>query len=233
MKVMKKENIPNLLSLFRILLVPVYILSFFAVFPFFNGDSGIFASGIIFVLAGITDAADGFLARKKGWISDTGKLLDPLADKLMELSVSLCLAIRMRGLFIVLAAIIFLKEIIMVTGAYLILSKRKVVVFSVWYGKAATCIWYVLICLVTFFRGFRESRVFCNALCIALIVIMALAFIMYMRAYRREISDTKTVLRENRHTHKAERKAKRQKRKKYRQKRKTSSGKRKKVKKSK
>lgn len=191
---LKKESIPNYLSLFRILLVPAYILFFFGNGLFRDLDHNMFAAGVVFFVAGLTDALDGFLARKFNWISDIGKLLDPLADKLMELSVTICLAIRFRGPFIVLACFIIVKELAMIIGAALLLSKSNVVVSSVWYGKAATIVWYILVCLLTFVPKARAELWFCDMLCIILIVIMILAFLMYIRNYSMQLKETKDVI---------------------------------------
>ena len=73
---MKLKHIPNILSIIRMLLVLVFILVFF-----FVSHS---LSIVIFLLAGLTDVIDGYLARKNNWITDLGKVLDPLADKLMQ-----------------------------------------------------------------------------------------------------------------------------------------------------
>lgn len=193
----KKESIPNYLSLFRILLVPAYILFFFGNGVFSDLNHNMFAAGVVFFVAGLTDALDGFLARKFNWISDIGKLLDPLADKLMELSVTICLAIRFRGPFIVLASFIIVKELAMIIGAALLLSKSNVVVSSVWYGKAATIVWYILVCLLTFVPQARDELWFCNVLCVVLIVIMILAFLMYIHNYSIQLKETKDVIVEN------------------------------------
>lgn len=190
----KKENIPNFISVFRILLVPVYILLFFDAFG--KGDLGfaMFSSGITFIVAGVSDALDGFLARRNHWVSDVGKLLDPLADKLMELAVAVSLAVRFGEAFVFLAVIVIAKEIVMIVGAYLMMSKSQFVVFSVWYGKLATLIWYVLICMMHFFPAFRQNTVLCNAVCIVLILMMIMAFMMYLLNYSSEILNTKAVI---------------------------------------
>ncbi len=190
----KKEQIPNCISLFRIFLIPIYVLLFFSVLKPF-ALKGATAAGIIFLIAGISDALDGFLARKNGWITNTGKLLDPFADKLFELVVALCLAIELRGPFIILAAIIVTKELIMIVGAYLIMSKSHVYVSSVWCGKVATIVWYVLVCVVHFFPiTTDEDLLFCNVLCIVLILVMAMAFVMYVFNYAAQIQTTKDAI---------------------------------------
>ena len=177
MATFKKEQIPNIISTFRIMLVPLYVLLFFGIIPTVNP---LLFSGIVFILAGISDLADGYLARKNHWITDTGKLLDPFADKLLELAVTICLAIHFRRAFLVLAGITIIKEAIMIVGAYIILRRGKYAVFSAWYGKAATFAWFLTVFLVSFFPSAEDNYLWCNIVCIVLISIMTFAFVMYV-----------------------------------------------------
>lgn len=187
------NQIPNYISLFRIVLIPVYALFFFDAFHFDN-IKPLVAAGIVFIIAGISDAVDGFLARKNHWITDVGKLLDPLADKLLEVVVAICLAIQFGGPFSILAAIIIFKEIVMIVGAYLIMSKSKVYVSSVWCGKLATIVWYVLLCVVHFFPMVESNLLLSYFLCIVLILVMNLAFVVYAFNYASQIQSTKDAI---------------------------------------
>ena len=183
----KKEQIPNYISLFRIFLVPVYVLLFFGVIPW---GEPLVSSGIVFVLAGISDLVDGYLARRNHWISDLGKLLDPFADKMMELAVTICLMIRFGGAFILLAVITVLKELVMIVGAYIILRRGKFAVSSVWYGKMATLSWFITVFAVSFIPSTSGSGLWRHVTCFALIGIMAFAFVMYVIHFRKIIART-------------------------------------------
>ena len=190
----KVSHIPNYISFFRIVLVPIYILFFFEKLgdPF---DFGYLpTAGLVFILAGISDAVDGYLARRNHWITDIGKLLDPFADKLLEVTVTVCLAIEFGGPFTILAAIIISKEIVMIVGAYLIMSKSNVYVSAVWCGKLATIVWYVLICVVHFYQDFARFDLICDILCIVLILVMLMAFVMYVFNYANQIQTTKDAI---------------------------------------
>ena len=122
-------NIPNILTLVRMGLIPVFIVLYY------NGLTK--AAFAVYVAACVTDALDGYLARKHNQVTAFGKLMDPLADKLMQLSMMTCLAstghLPWWVLFVLLG-----KEIIMVTGGTLLLKKRNVVVMSNFSGKIAT-----------------------------------------------------------------------------------------------
>jgi CDP-diacylglycerol--glycerol-3-phosphate 3-phosphatidyltransferase len=90
------------------------------------------------VTAFLTDVLDGYLARKHGWVSNIGKLLDPLADKLMTLAALVCIYLgKLKSMYLVLFLLMALKELLMVIGG-VFLAKRKVVVSAAWPGKIAT-----------------------------------------------------------------------------------------------
>ena len=75
-------NIPNILTLIRVALIPIFILLFYMPFHW-----SYLAAAVVFTLASITDWLDGYLARKRGLVSLVGKLLDPLADKLLVMAI--------------------------------------------------------------------------------------------------------------------------------------------------
>lgn len=129
------KQVPNILTIIRFLLIPVIL------FYIFTGNY--LAAFIVFTVSGLTDIADGFIARKFNFISNFGKLMDPLADKLTQISVLLSLTvIRIIPVWIV--VIVLVKEIIMVSGASFLYGK-DVVVYSRWYGKLATVLFYIAI----------------------------------------------------------------------------------------
>ena len=135
-------NIPNALTILRLFMVPVFV------FLYSNGDSFEIrlSSAIVFILAAFTDVLDGYIARKYNLITDFGKLADPVADKLMQLSAIGCLALNGRiSLWIV--ALFVLKEALMIVGG-LSLLKDKFVVQSKWSGKIATVILFITVIII-------------------------------------------------------------------------------------
>jgi len=145
----KLKYIPNILSAVRIMLVPVFMYSFFNYF-----DEKIYLPLIVFVVAGMTDIIDGYLARRNNWITSLGKFLDPLADKLLQCSVLVCFVLRgfvpwwLAGMFIA-------KELFMICGALIVLKKIHVTVKSNWYGKFTTAVFYAIALLVFIFQIFN------------------------------------------------------------------------------
>ncbi len=127
-------TIPNLISVIRILLVPV-----FCVFYFTPGMK-IYAFAAL-VLSGISDVLDGYIARKYNQISDLGKVLDPIADKLFHISTIGCIVLKgfvSPWLLLVVVA----KELFMAVGGIVFLKKTHAVIASRWYGKLASVLFF-------------------------------------------------------------------------------------------
>jgi len=134
-------NIPNIITIFRFFLVPLFVYVFFSGY-----DKNYMVSAGIFLLAGFTDVLDGYIARKYNMVTRWGKLMDPLADKLMQLAV--IISLWFKGLVPLWAIlVIFTKEVLMIIGG-IVLYKDKIVVSASWYGKAATCLFYLSILLI-------------------------------------------------------------------------------------
>ena len=92
----------------------------------------------VFVFAFFTDVLDGQLARANGWVTNLGKLLDPLADKLMTLAALICIYFgKHKTIYLILFLLMAIKELLMMVGG-LLLAKRNVVVMAYWPGKIAT-----------------------------------------------------------------------------------------------
>ena len=132
------KHIPNILSSLRIVMVGVFAWLFLSArIPVHY----LWALGV-FVLAFLTDVLDGFLARTFNWITPVGKLLDPLADKLMAITALVVILIGKAGqslfwIYLALVILVGVKEILMVVGGMIMLKQRKVA-YSDWYGKTAT-----------------------------------------------------------------------------------------------
>jgi cardiolipin synthase len=140
-----KKHIPNILSVIRLALIPLFI------YVFFLGKDKRLIALLVFALASSTDILDGYLARKYNWITPLGKILDPLADKLMQAAVLFCVAIENidRVFFIFLTGLFVIKESAMAIGSLIVIRKKHDIAVSNRYGKAATvaffCITAVLI----------------------------------------------------------------------------------------
>ncbi len=141
------KNIPNALTIVRFILIP------FIVYYIITGQY--VAGFIILTVSGLTDVLDGCIARKFNFITNFGKLIDPLADKTTQIAVLASLTFKgIIPLWILL--IVFLKEFVMIAGASFLYGK-KLVVSSKWYGKLATVLFYVAIVASLFIEYWNTS----------------------------------------------------------------------------
>ena len=129
-------TVPNILSLFRIALIPVLVLTYLSC-------DDIWLPASVLVLSGLTDLLDGWIARHFNQISEIGKLLDPIADKLTQFTVVVCLATTYPSLWW-LVALVAVKEILQGIGGLLLLNKNVKVVGAKWFGKVSTTLFYVV-----------------------------------------------------------------------------------------
>ena len=136
------KHVPNILTVLRFILIP------FTVYYLFN-DQFILAIVFLFI-SGLTDVLDGAIARKFNYITNFGKLIDPLADKITQLSLLGTLVLKnIVPLWIL--VIVLIKEAAMVAGAAFLYGK-ELVVSSKWYGKSATVLFYLAILISMIFR---------------------------------------------------------------------------------
>lgn len=136
-------NIANILTIFRFTLIPYFILVFFS-----NSQNNIYFSIIIFFVAGFTDILDGYIARNFNMITKLGTVLDPLADKLMLITVLTCFTIKdYIPIFIII--ILLIKELSMIFAG-IILYGQNIVIPANLFGKASTFLFYISILIVVF-----------------------------------------------------------------------------------
>jgi CDP-diacylglycerol--glycerol-3-phosphate 3-phosphatidyltransferase len=124
-------NVPNLLTLLRILLVPVLVVALLGETP--NGD---LLAALVFAAASLTDAIDGYLARSRQWVTTFGKLMDPLADKLLIIAALLAL-VSLERLAAWVAMVIIAREFA-VTALRMVATQQGVVIAAGPFGKAKT-----------------------------------------------------------------------------------------------
>lgn len=195
-------TIPNLLSAIRILIIPLFI------YLFYNGK--IFYSFIVILISGITDALDGFIARRFNQISNLGKLLDPLADKLNQVAIVLVLFLKFNSskdynihLFSYVFIIFFIKELIMVIGALILLLLGATPTSAEFYGKAATAVFYTVMGLILAFGrnfgAFSKYYEMSDKLVVGLVILSAMLTIIALFAYiPGSLKQAKIKLKENR-----------------------------------
>ncbi len=167
------KHIPNILTVLRFFLIPFIILSLV--------NDEYIAAIIILTLSGLTDVLDGAIARKFNIITNFGKLIDPLADKITQISILGTLVLKnIIPLWIL--VIVLVKEAAMVAGASFLYGK-ELVVSSKWYGKAATVLFYLAIVLSMIFKNLNiETNIDLIIYCIAVLMTVT-SFVMYFREF--------------------------------------------------
>ncbi len=126
-------NLPNKLTMMRVLLIPFFV--FFLLVPAF-ADSGKYIATVIFIIASLTDLLDGKIARKYNLVTNFGKFMDPLADKLLVCSALICL-VDMKKLASWIVIVIIAREFI-ISGFRLIAAEHQIVIAASYWGKFKT-----------------------------------------------------------------------------------------------
>ncbi len=178
-------TIPNLLTLLRFILLGVFMVLYL------NADTNTekYTAIVILAFGFLTDFFDGFIARRFNMISDLGKAIDPIADKLSHGVIMLCLCAKHR-LIILLVAILIIKESFMAVMG-IRNFKRGIVNSAKWFGKICTAILFVaLIALLVF----DLSSFWANTIIIFCAVIMLWSLVMYMIYFYKE---NKTIQADN------------------------------------
>lgn len=174
------KNIPNYLTVLRLFMIALFVLIFFAVHPL--------AALAIYILSGITDVLDGYLARRNGWITPLGKVLDPMADKLMQGAVLVTFTIA-GYLPWWLIVPFFVKEIAQGILGLLMFRRRSVITVSRWYGKFAITLFFSVVIITVFLKWLWPVQTAVGIVVFALwsltLLVMMIAFIAYLVLYIR------------------------------------------------
>lgn len=176
-RVFTKEQIltiPNLLSMVRLVLIPQIVWLYCV-----KGDH--IAAVLVVALSGITDVADGFIARKWNQVSDFGKILDPVADKLTQAALIGCLLDRYSWMLPLLVLFVA-KELIMAVSGLAVIRKSNVINSAQWFGKLSTVVLYVVMILLFLFPGVPETAA--NSMILLCAAVILLALVKYLLYYR-------------------------------------------------
>ena len=167
------KHVPNILTIVRFILIPFIV--------YFAMKEQYIITTIILIISGITDILDGIIARKFNFITDFGKLMDPLADKATQVATLVVLVLQNIIPFWILAVVI-IKEFIMVAGASFLYGKETVV-FSKWYGKLSTVLFYIAIFSSLIIKYFNITFNFANYIYYLAVAVTIFSLIMYFKAF--------------------------------------------------
>lgn len=167
-------TIPNILCYVRFALIPLYV------YIYINAASVkdyYFAAAVIFI-SGLTDFADGFIARRFNQITELGKFIDPLADKLTQAAIILTLMFRIKSMKL-LVILFLIKELFMaVNGAILLVKKGVKLDGAMWFGKVSTAVLYVSMFILILFTSL--DAVWVNSIIGVTTFFLLLSFFMYI-----------------------------------------------------
>ena len=175
----KKEvmTIPNLLSLFRLLLIPVYMVIYLKA----QETKDYIIAGVILALSCLTDMVDGKIARKYNLITTLGKFLDPLADKITQFTLILCLAIRHPVLWSVFILFV-MKELFQLVAGAMAAHHGYILKGALFSGKVCTTILFTSLVTLVVFPKLSEATISLIALIDGVFLMVAFAdyFITYL-----------------------------------------------------
>ena len=169
-------TIPNLLSLFRLLLIPVYACVYLTAT---ENDQYILAGGILAVSC-LTDMIDGKIARRYNMITTLGKVLDPLADKLTQLTLTVCLSLKYAVLYPVLGLFV-IKELFQLALGLVFLHRGKMLPGALMAGKVCTTVLFVSLIVLVLLPDIVPAAVSVIAAVDALF--LTISFVSYALAY--------------------------------------------------
>ena len=174
----KKEvfTIPNLLSLFRLALIPLYASLYLTA----ADDRDYLIAGGILAVSCLTDLIDGKIARKFHMISTLGKILDPLADKLTQFVLTLCLSMRYPVLIPVLALFV-VKELFQLIVGIVTLRRGKILPGALMAGKVCTTVLFISLTALVLLPRMAPAAV--SGIAVIDGAFLAISFISYIRAY--------------------------------------------------
>ena len=173
-------SVPNMITLVRIVLTPVFA------FLYLEGEQG--AALLVLALAAISDMLDGAIARRFGLITPLGKVLDPVADKVLQLAMMLCLVSRHGAVMLVLL-LHLLRELILGLMGALVYRRCGVLTGSRWYGKLCTGFMYAFLGLALLWIEMPEKILitglyFCAGLILCCLGLYAMEYVRIIKAHK-------------------------------------------------
>lgn len=176
----KKEifSIPNLMGYFRILLIPFFCYLYLTA----ENEQEYFLAALVVLISSLTDLFDGKIARRFHMVTELGKALDPIADKLTHAALAICLATR-YPLMWVLIALLAVKEGYMGIMGLIFLRKGKMLNGAMWFGKVCTAILFAGLFVLFLFP--EIPMVFVNGIIFGMMIVMGITLCMYIPVFKK------------------------------------------------
>lgn len=175
-------SIPNILGYFRILLLPLIVWRYVTA----DSIAEFHMAAVIIGISGITDFLDGFIARKFNMITNLGKIVDPVADKLTQAAIVFSLSFRFQWLIPVVVLFV-IKEGVMGIMGVILLKKGKMLNGAKWFGKVSTAVLYVVMFILILAPNIQEQ--IANTLIVLSGFLLLMSFILYIPVYKKILSE--------------------------------------------
>lgn len=177
-------TVPNILTYLRFVLVVPFVILFL--------QEKYLAAAVCIGLSGISDCLDGFFARKLNQVTQLGKLLDPIADKITLISVMFCMAFYAPNVIPILV-ILIAKDVAMLLGGVSLLKRKITPPAAEWFGKLATIVFYFAVCAIVFLKAVinYQSIIVDDILLSITAVVMLYALYRYYKIYKSLIKEDK------------------------------------------
>ncbi len=178
MKFSKKDlwTIPNILCYIRFLLIPAFVILYIKA----TTPSEYLRAAIIVFISGMTDFLDGFIARKYHMITDLGKIIDPIADKLTQASLIFVLIVKIKWMYLLLIMFLLLQLFLVIAGLVM-LKKGTKLNGSKWFGKVSTTVFYAVMLILVSVPTLNDRIT--NTLMLVCGSFLFLSLLLYMKEY--------------------------------------------------
>lgn len=186
-------NVPNILCYIRFLLIPVFVILYLRA----NTTRDYIQVALIILLSGFTDFLDGFIARRYHLVTEWGKMIDPLADKLTQAALLFVMVLRIKGICFLIIIFVLLQVFLLVAGL-LMLKKGKKLSGAMWFGKVSTTVFYavmfLLVALPSLSNGVIHGLIMiCGGFLMLSFCLYGREYILMYRQMRYETSDETSV----------------------------------------
>lgn len=180
-------TVPNILVYTRIILIPVFAYLYIGA----KTNSNYCAALAVMTIAFLTDFFDGKIARHFNCVTNLGKIIDPIADKLYQFTVAVCLVVKIPKM-IVIVCLLFVKEIAMGIMGLMLLNRGGEIFCAKWYGKFCTAFvdLTMVFFLITPLRGVDIPDTVTNILIILCSIILVITSVMYTGLFSKKIKET-------------------------------------------
>lgn len=187
-KFRKKDlwSIPNILCYIRFLLIPVFVILYIKA----DEPKEYLQAAAVVLVSGMTDFLDGFIARTFDMVTEFGKLIDPMADKLTQISLIFVLIVKIKWMFLLLILFVIMQSFMLVAGIVM-LRKGKRLNGSKWFGKVSTAVFYAVMLVLIAVPALTTSVT--NILMIVCGAFLLLSFSLYVNEYLVMYRDLQTT----------------------------------------